>query len=119
MARRILVVEDDPTIRHIITETLLGEGYDVVAAPDGEVALARAQEHPPAVILLDYRMPALDAAGFVQAYRHLPSPHAPIILVTAAVSAQEWAQEVGADAYLGKPFDLNDLVDLVAQYAAA
>jgi CheY-like chemotaxis protein len=118
MAGLIMVVDDDPTIRQIISETLLDEGYDVVTAPDGRAALARAQDHPPAVILLDYQMPGLDGPRFVQAYRQLPAPHAPIVLITAGVSAQQRAAEVGADAYLGKPFELDALVDLVERYAA-
>ena len=116
MADLALVVDDDPTIRHTITETLLDEGYDVVTAPDGQVALHRAQDHAPAVILLDYRMPDLDGPRFVQAYRQRPGPHAAIVLVTAAVSAQEQAAEVGADGYLGTPFALDDLVEMVAQH---
>jgi two-component system chemotaxis response regulator CheY len=118
MAGLVLVVDDDPSIRQIISEILLDEGYDVLTAPDGGEALARAQEHPPAVILLDYQMPVLDGARFVQAYRRLRDPLAPIILLTAAVSAQQRAVEVGADACLGKPFELDDLVRLVQRYAA-
>ena len=118
MAGLILVVDDDPAIRHVISETLLDEGYDVVTAPDGQVALKRAQDQPPAVILLDYQMPPLDGPRFVRAYRQLPTPHAPIILLTAAMSAERRATEIGADAYLGKPFELDDLVRLVDQYAA-
>jgi two-component system chemotaxis response regulator CheY len=118
MAGLILVVDDDPAIRHVITETLLDEGYDVVAAPDGQVALERAHDHPPAVILLDYQMPGLDGQRFATAYRQLPGPHAPIILLTAAVSARQRAAEVGADAFLGKPFDLDALVEVVERYAA-
>jgi two-component system chemotaxis response regulator CheY len=118
MPGRILVVDDDPAIRYLVAETLLDEGYDVVTAPDGEAALARAQDYPPAVILLDYQMPSLDGPRFVQAYRQLPAPQAPIILLTAAVSAERRAAEVGADAYLGKPFELDALVRLVGRYAA-
>lgn len=119
MAFRVLVVEDEPTVRHVITEILLDEGYDVLTAPDGLVALERVQEHPPDVILLDYQLPHLDGPGFARAYRRLPEPHAPIILMTAALRAPERQAEVGAQACLGKPFDLDVLVSLVGATTAS
>ena len=119
MSRLVLVVDDDPDIRHILTDLLGDEGYDVVTASDGQVALERAKEHRPAVILLDYQMPRWDGPQFAAAYRQLPEPHAPIVLVTAAASARERAAEIGADAYIGKPFDLRTLYEVVERYAAA
>lgn len=118
VTRRVLVVEDDASVRHVVTETLLDEGYDVLAAPDGVVALTQLQEYPPDVILLDYQMPVMDGPQFVRAYRQLPVPHAPIILMTAAVSAQQRAAQLGTEAVLSKPFDLEVLVRLVGQFAA-
>src|SRR5688572_558907 len=97
---------------------LSDEGYDVRAAPDGRVALAFAAEHAPAVILLDYTMPVCDGPAFAAAYRRTPGPHAPIVMVTASHEAQRCAEEVRADDCLGKPFDLDDLLDVVARYAA-
>jgi CheY-like chemotaxis protein len=112
------VVEDDASVRHVVTETLLDEGYDVLAAPDGAVALTQLQEYPPDVILLDYQMPVMDGPAFVHTYHQLPAPHAPIILMTAAVSAQQRAAHLGTEAVLSKPFDLEELVQLVGQFAA-
>ncbi len=118
MARRVLVVDDDHDIRTLLADILLEEGWDVVTAPDGQTALERAREYRPDLIVLDYQMPYLDGPRFVAAYRQLPGPHAPIVLITAATSARQRAAEVGADAYLGKPFNLTALVDLVERYAA-
>ena len=112
---RILLVDDDPWILDLIADCLSEEGFDVVTAPDGQVALERAQADQPALILLDYQMPCLDAPRFATAYRQRPGPHAPIVLLTARAAPQR-AAEVGADAYLGKPFELASLMDLVAQY---
>ena len=79
---------------------------------------SRAQAHRPDVIVLDYQLPYLNGPHFVAAYRQLPGPHVPIVLITAATTAQERAAEVHADAYLGKPFDLDALVHVVERYAA-
>src|SRR5919199_3543068 len=95
MACRVLVVEDDLSVLYFVTETLRDEGYDVVTAPDGQVGLACVQEQPPDVVLLDYQLPTLDGPQFVVAYRRLH--HAPIVLMTAAMRAQERCAEVQAE----------------------
>ena len=118
MARRVLVVDDDPDIRAFLRDTLSLEGCEVVTAPDAQRGLDRAQAHPPDLILLDYQMPYHDGPWFATAYRQLPGPHAPIVLITAATTAAQRAKEVGADAFLGKPFELDVLLDLVERYAA-
>ena len=115
----MLVVDDDPDLRQVLTDLLADEGYDVVTAPDGQLGLERAREYPPAVILLDYQMPRCDGRQFAVAYRQLPGPHAPIVLLTAAATVRQRAAEVGADAFIGKPFDLRLLYEVVERYAAA
>ena len=118
MTRRVLVVDDDSDIRDLVFMVLVDEGYDVLLAPDGQVALHFASEHPPDVILLDYNMPVCDGPTFAAAYRRQPPPHAPIVLVTASHEAARRAAEVRADDFLGKPFELPRLLDLVQRYAA-
>jgi CheY-like chemotaxis protein len=118
VTRRVLVVDDDPGIRDVVLAALVDEGYDVLAAPDGRVALRFAADHPPDVILLDYTMPVCDGPCFAAAYRSEPGPHAPIVLVTASRELDDRAREVRADGALGKPFDLDALLDLVARHAA-
>jgi CheY-like chemotaxis protein len=117
MSRLILVADDDPAIRKFLAEVLSDEGFDVVMAPDGHAALERAQEYPPTLILLDYRMPVCNGRQFLARYRRQPGPHAPVVLLSAEASASRRAAEVGADAYLGKPFDLPALFGLVERYA--
>jgi DNA-binding response OmpR family regulator len=118
-ARPILVVDDDESLRRLLFWALADEGYSVMEAPDGAVALARVREAAPGLILLDMRMPVLDGWEFARRYRALPGPHAPIICVTAAVDAAEVAArgaQIGAVASLSKPFDLNELLALVGRH---
>ena len=114
----MLVVDDDAGIRGVMQAALTDEGHDVLAAPDGRVALAFAAEHPPDVILLDYSMPVCDGPAFAAAYRRQLGPHAPIVLITAAHDLGRRAREVRAEGALGKPFDLDDLLALVDRHAA-
>src|ERR671933_1253799 len=106
---RVLVVDEDSTIRDVIALALSDAGYEVIEANDGAAALALVRQRPPDVILLDMRMPIMDGWEFAQAYRHLPGPHAPVIVVTAASDPAERAAEIKADGYLAKPFQLDDL----------
>jgi two-component system chemotaxis response regulator CheY len=117
--RPILVVDDDAAVRRLLSWALTDEGYAVLEAPDGAVALARAQEAAPGLILLDMRMPVLDGWAFARRYRARPGPHAPIICVTAALDAAAAVArgaQIGAAATLSKPFDLDDLLALVRRH---
>ena len=116
MPRRVLVVEDDPAVLYVVTETLQDEGYEVVTAADGQAGLERVQKHRPDVVLLDYQLPRLPAPQFVPAYRELPLAQAPIVLMTAALRAQERCAEVQAEGCLPKPFDLDALLAAVGRF---
>lgn len=112
----VLVVDDQDDIRQFIVMALADEGHAALAARNGEEALERIQHHSPRLILLDYNMPVCNGAQFAAAYREMPPPHAPIVVMTAAHDAKRRAQEVGADDVLGKPFDLDELLELVERY---
>ncbi|HSN98693.1 MAG TPA: response regulator [Candidatus Nanopelagicales bacterium] len=112
----ILVVDDDVEIREMLRIALTEEGYGVVCAPDGAAALAVLEHETPGVILLDMRMPVMDGWAFARAYAERPGPHAPILVITAAVDAGRWAREIGASAAIAKPFDLNRLIDKIAEH---
>ncbi|MBI3978710.1 MAG: response regulator [Chloroflexi bacterium] len=116
-AGRVLVVDDDESIREFITLALASEGYEVVAAPHGAAALRLVDKCQPSLILLDLLMPVMDGWEFSRAYHQTPGPHTPIILLTASRGAVESATEMNAAAFLAKPFDLNDLLDLVNHFA--
>ena len=115
---RVLVVDDDKGIREFVRTVLADEGYDVTEATDGQEALDRVAQRRPDVILLDMRMPVMDGWEFARTYRERPGPHAPIVIVTAALDVAKDAKEIGADGFLAKPFQLDDLLQLVQQHSA-
>jgi DNA-binding response OmpR family regulator len=114
---RVLVVDDEAAIRGFVAQALEAEGYAVATAADGVSAFDLARAAPPDVILLDLRLPVLDGWAFARAYRRLPPPRAPLVVMTAAVDARRWGAEVGADGCLPKPFDLEELLACVAAHA--
>ncbi|MQA06482.1 MAG: response regulator [Streptosporangiales bacterium] len=112
----MLVVDDDPVIRQLVAVNLELEGYQVLEAGSGDEAIAAAQQHQPDVITLDVMMPALD--GWVVALRLRNDPRTSdtrIVIVTARAQQRdkERGQQVGADAFVCKPFDPAELVDVV------
>jgi CheY-like chemotaxis protein len=110
------VVDDDESIRQFIRMALTDRGYEVRVAEHGKAALALIAAGRPDLILLDMRMPVMDGWAFAQAYRALPPPHAPVIVLTAARDAEQYASQIAADAFLAKPFDLSELFRLVKQF---
>lgn len=111
----VLVVDDDTSILDTVSAILTGEGYDVVSAASGQEALDAVARKPPVLILLDMRMPVMDGWAVARALR-VQGITVPIVVMTAAESAKRWADEVGADGYLAKPFGLDDLLATVERY---
>ena len=116
---RVLVVDDEPSIREVLCDVLHDEGYAVDEAEHGAAALDAVATHAPDVILLDMRMPILDGWGFAREYRTRPGPHAPIIVMSAAMNASAWAAEVAAAGVVPKPFELEALLAAVEQLCPA
>ncbi len=112
--RRILVVDDEEDIVALLQMRLEAEGYDVLVASDGQAGLEIAQKEMPELIILDLMLPKMDGykvcrmLKFNEKYKHIP-----IILFTARSqsSDKDLGMEVGADAYLIKPFDPNVLLE--------
>ena len=111
----VLVVDDDPLIRSSVSDILDLEGYPVTTASNGEEALEQVERARPSLVLLDMRMPIMDGWGFAGALDQR-GIDVPILVMTAAQSAETWAREVGAEGYLAKPFELLDLLDAVERY---
>jgi CheY-like chemotaxis protein len=112
----LLIVDDDETIRDFLSMALSDEGYQVLTAANGRAALEVVARTAPRLILLDMRMPIMDGWEFARAYRELPGPHAPIVVITAARDAGDRAAQIEADDYLAKPFDLDDLLATVSRH---
>ena len=96
-------------------EALEDEGYRCTTAANGREALRAVAGARPDLILLDLNMPVLDGAGFLRAYQQAPGPRAPIIVSSAAHKPP--ADAPGVVAFLPRPFELDDLLSLVARYA--
>ena len=117
-AARILVVEDDDGIRDLVDLVLSSAGYEVLTASDGAAALQLVGTVHPDLVLLDMRMPVMDGWEFARQYRAGPEPHAPIVVLTAARDAAARAAEIHANGYLGKPFEVSELLTLVSDFAS-
>ncbi|MGZ3600381.1 MAG: response regulator transcription factor [Ktedonobacterales bacterium] len=106
----ILVADDDPPLLRLITRNLQLEGYEVLAASDGQQALDAIEAHAPDLVLLDVMMPRMD--GFTVAERVREFSTTPIIIVTARGQDQDKIRglDAGADDYLTKPFSVDELL---------
>jgi two-component system chemotaxis response regulator CheY len=112
----VLVVEDDESLREVMSWTLSDSGFEVAAVENGAEALAFVTANPPKLILLDMRMPVMDGWEFARRYRSSPGPHAPIVVVTAAADARGLAAQIEANGFLEKPFDVEELITIVQSY---
>jgi two-component system chemotaxis response regulator CheY len=113
----LLVVDDDPAILSTVSDILSDEGYHVVTATNGAEALETLERIDPQLILLDMRMPVMDGWQFAQAMAARERQF-PIIVMTAAQDARRWAREIGAAGVISKPFDVLELLDIVARQVA-
>jgi two-component system, OmpR family, alkaline phosphatase synthesis response regulator PhoP len=119
MAKKILVTEDSPTILEILKSVLSEEGYEVIAAADGQQALDLARTEKPDLIILDLMLPKIDGykvcrmLKFDEKYKEIP-----IIMLTARTKDEDeqLGKEVGADAYIKKPFQPEMIVDKIKEF---
>jgi len=118
----VLVVDDDDVIRQLITVNLELEGFEVVPAVDGQDALDKVKDARPDVVTLDVMMPRVD--GWEAAARLRADPetaHIKVILLSARAQEADIqrGERIGVDAYLTKPFDPDELIDVVRRLVAA
>ncbi len=108
---RVLVVDDDPPLRRMLTRSLNAEGFEVTAAADGGAALIAAERSAPDVIVLDVALPAIDGLSVCRRLRG-KGLGTPILMLTArdAVADRVAGLEAGADDYLVKPFAIQELI---------
>ncbi|OJF13688.1 response regulator transcription factor [Couchioplanes caeruleus] len=112
----ILLVEDDPDIRHLVSHKLGKGGLDVVAVADGVSALRAVRAQPPDLVLLDVRMPCMSGIEVCRELRAGPlTADVPIIMLTARSRPQDLEQgyAAGATDYVVKPFSPRELLERV------
>lgn len=117
--RRILIVDDDPSMRLALSETLESCGYDVESADNGSEALQKFQTQSFEIVITDMRMPHLGGMDVLKGVKKI-SPQTPVILITAygTVSTAVEAMKEGASEFIMKPFSLDDLQGVVKNVLA-
>ena len=117
MAARILVVDDDDSLRELLRMHLASAGYDVSTASDGISAGYMVLKNPPDLILSDVSMPHMDGFEFVAALRADKAlAHIPVIFLTSMEEGDNRGKELGAVGYLTKPVRADRLLQLIARH---
>jgi DNA-binding response OmpR family regulator len=113
---KVLIVDDEPDILLMLRVNLEAEGYETALAADGETALRRIADERPDLVLLDVMMPVMDGWGVLETLARGVYSHR-IIVVSAKSSERDTvrALELGASAYVSKPFDPDELIALVGR----
>jgi DNA-binding response OmpR family regulator len=112
---QLLIVDDEPAIRQLLTDVLEMDGHEVRAAADGLAAVSAFEALRPDCVVLDLMMPGLDGYGVLRSIRSQDGDPVPVIMLTAAADADSasraWAD--GADYYLTKPFGADEVLYLI------
>ena len=117
MAAKILVVDDDESLRELLRMHLAAAGYEVSTAPDGISAGYLVLKNPPDLILSDVNMPHMDGFEFVAALKSDTTlPMIPVIFLTSLEDGDQRGKELGAVGYLTKPVRADRLLELVAKH---
>lgn len=115
---RILVVDDEPDVIKIISVRLKAAGYDVITAEDGQEGLLKARTEKPDLVLLDLMLPKVDGFQVCRMLKYDENfKSIPIILLTARTQEadKQAGKDVGADAYIEKPFDYKELLTKIEE----
>ena len=113
--KQVLIVDDEPNLRKILAAQLSRDGYDVMTAEDGAEGLTLLRENHIDLVVTDLKMPKVDGMELLREARR-EAPDLPVILMTASTSAAEQVLSQSNVDYLPKPFELTQLLDLVARY---
>jgi len=115
----ILVLDDDPSVRHLLQVLLRKEGYAVIAAGDVQSALAQCGVQLPDLMVVDLMLPIEDGEMFLREFRRRwGQVDVPVILLSASTARNEIARDLKVAATLGKPFFAEDLLELVVTHTA-
>src|SRR5262245_4776590 len=118
----VLVVDDEPQVAWVLRFSLEHEGYKTFTASNGIEALEEMEKHHPAVIVLDLMMPEMDGWAVMKELQKLPVEERPRVVIVSALTGPEdkaKATELGADAFVPKPFDVERLIDVLGGLAKA
>ncbi len=116
----ILVVEDDPQVARLISLVLQRSGFDSQIVADGESAMNRAVSVTPAMIFADLTITGLGGEQLCSTLKSNPeTQNIPYVVLSGDRDIAEKARICGADDYMGKPFEFDDLIRLVKKYARA
>ena len=120
--RMVMVVDDSVTVRKVTSRLLERHGYEVVLAKDGLDAITKLEDVRPDIMLLDIEMPRMDGFEVASLVRHNPNlVGLPIIMITSRTGEKhrERAFQIGVNAYMGKPFQEQQLLETIAELLAA
>lgn len=113
---KVLIVDDDPAILDAISLILEDEGYDVSTASGGDI-VSIAEREQPDIVLLDIRLSGQDGRDVCRALKTAPTTaRVPVLMISANQHGAAYAQQAGADDYLAKPFELDDILAKVATW---
>ena len=116
MRRTILLADDSPTIRRLVTQTFVDANFKIVEVSNGDAAIKTFEEVRPSVVLTDIYMPGKNGYEVCTYVRHHPAlSQTPVVLLVGAFDAfdEEMAQQSGATAHITKPFEPGALIELV------
>jgi len=114
-SNEILIVDDEAAIAQLLADVLQDEGYSIRVAHDGATALLEIVKHRPGLVLLDVALPVMLGSDLLVYLRRHGFSDLPIIIMTAGLSPPVYLMQ-GATEVLPKPFDVNVVVEKVAQY---
>jgi DNA-binding response OmpR family regulator len=113
---RILMVNDEVDLLRLCQETLQDSGHDVEISTSGREAIARAQAVKPDMVIVDWIIPDMDGQSLLANLKAIPGlEDVPALAISALQDGAAFAARAGADDFLQKPFDADELVDAVAQ----
>jgi CheY-like chemotaxis protein len=118
----VLVVDDEPQVAWVLRFSLEHEGYRTYTASNGVEALEEVEKHHPTVMVLDLMMPEMDGWAVLREMTKLPSEERPRVIIVSALTGPDdkaKATELGADAFVPKPFDVEELIGVLGGLSKA
>lgn len=118
--KRILLVDDDPTLAEVLTVLLEDAGFTVKVLSDGRSVIEQVSQFKPCMVMLDYKLPYKDGVTILQEIRSSGDgvKSVPVMMISASSNVQKLAMEAGATLFMAKPFDIEKLMECVKRCAA-